>query len=57
MMNILGKVFGTKNDREIKKYRQTVAVINGMEPELQKLSDEQLHRKIPDPNIHYDSGR
>src|SRR5262245_2553268 len=42
---VLAKVFGTKNDREIKKLRPTIAAINALEPEFQKLSDEELAAK------------
>jgi preprotein translocase subunit SecA len=41
----LGKIFGTKNEREIKRLRPRVAAINALEPEMQKLSDEQLRAK------------
>jgi preprotein translocase subunit SecA len=41
----LGKVFGTKNEREVKRLRPRVAAINALEPEMQKLSDEQLRAK------------
>ncbi|HKN70330.1 MAG TPA: preprotein translocase subunit SecA [Terriglobales bacterium] len=39
---LLGKVFGTKNEREIKRLQPRVEAINALEPEIQKLSDEQL---------------
>ena len=42
---LLGKVFGTKNDREVKRMRPRVAAINALEPEMQKLSDDQLRAK------------
>jgi len=42
---LLGKVFGTKNEREIKNMMPRVAAINALEPEMQKLSDEQLRSK------------
>jgi preprotein translocase subunit SecA len=41
----LGKVFGTTNERELKRLRPRVAAINALEPEIQKLSDEQLRAK------------
>jgi len=41
----LGKVFGTKNEREVKRLRPRVAAINALEPEMQKLSDEALRAK------------
>jgi preprotein translocase subunit SecA len=39
---LLAKVIGTQNERELKKIRPLVAEINAKEPEIQKLSDEQL---------------
>jgi preprotein translocase subunit SecA len=42
---LLGKVFGTKNEREVKRLMPRVAAINALEPEMQKLSDEQLRAK------------
>ena len=42
---VIAKVFGTKNDREIKRLMPRVLVINALEPEMQKLSDEQLRAK------------
>ncbi len=42
---LLGKVFGTKNEREMKRLRPRVAAINALEPQMQKLSDEQLRAK------------
>ena len=42
---VLKKVFGSRNDRLIKSLTKKVALINALEPELQKLSDEQLQAK------------
>src|SRR5580700_380299 len=42
---VLAKVFGTKNEREIKAIRPTVAAINDLEAGLQKLSDTDLAAK------------
>ncbi|HYI06224.1 MAG TPA: preprotein translocase subunit SecA, partial [Reyranella sp.] len=42
---VLAKVFGTQNERELKKLSPAVAGINHFEPLLQKLSDEQLRAK------------
>ncbi|MGC9417389.1 MAG: preprotein translocase subunit SecA [Rhodovulum sp.] len=39
------KVFGTKNDRQVKKVRPLVARINELEPQFQALSDEGLIAK------------
>src|ERR1700693_2206373 len=40
------KIFGSKNDREIKRLRPYVDEINGLEAELEKLSDDELRAKI-----------
>ncbi len=42
---LLRKVFGSRNDRLIKQYAQTVKRINAFEPAIQVLSDEQLRAK------------
>ncbi len=39
---ITKKIFGTENDRILKKYKLKVKEINAKEPELEKLSDEDL---------------
>ncbi|MES2929783.1 MAG: preprotein translocase subunit SecA [Pseudomonadota bacterium] len=43
--NFLTKLFGSRNDRLLKQYRKTVTRINAMEPDYEKLSDEQLKAK------------
>ncbi len=46
MINALvAKVFGTKNERELKRLRPQVEAINALEPAMQKLSDEELRAK------------
>ena len=42
---LLGKVFGTKNEREVKRLMPRVAAINALEPEMKKLTDDQLRAK------------
>lgn len=46
-LNTLKAVFGTKNDREIKKYFKRVAQINALEGNYQNLSDDELKAEIP----------
>ena len=36
------KIFGSSNDRRLKRYRPNIAAINALEPELEKLSDAEL---------------
>ncbi len=45
---LLAKVVGTQNEREIKRIRPRVAEINAFEPQIQALSDEQLREKTPE---------
>ena len=40
------KVFGTKNDREVKKYFKRVAYINSLESKYQAMSDDELRAKF-----------
>ena len=42
---LLGKVFGTKNEREVKRMLPRVEAISALEPEIKKLSDDQLRAK------------
>jgi preprotein translocase subunit SecA len=42
---LLAKVIGTQNEREIKRLRPLVAEISALEPTIQKLTDEQLREK------------
>ena len=42
---LLKKIFGSRNDRLVRQYSQTVRAINALEPEIEKLSDEALKAK------------
>ncbi|HKD08969.1 MAG TPA: preprotein translocase subunit SecA [Bryobacteraceae bacterium] len=44
----LAKIFGTKNEREIKAMRPIIAAINDLEPSLQQLSDIDLAARTID---------
>jgi preprotein translocase subunit SecA len=41
-----GAVFGTKHERDIKRMRPLIAAINALEPEFEKLSDDDLRQRI-----------
>ena len=43
--NILKKVFGSRNDRLLRKYSQDVRATNDLEPAMQALSDAELRSK------------
>ncbi len=42
---LIYKIFGTKNERDLKKLRPFVSAINELEPAIQKLTDHQLQAK------------
>lgn len=45
MLGLVRQIFGTKNDREIKRYRAVVERINALEAQISALSDDALKLK------------
>jgi preprotein translocase subunit SecA len=45
LQSLAKKLFGSRNDRLVKQYRQKVQAINVLEPAMQKLSDTELSGK------------
>ncbi|KAF1701067.1 preprotein translocase subunit SecA [Pseudoxanthomonas suwonensis] len=45
---LLTRVFGSRNERLLRQLDRIVARINALEPEMQKLSDEELKAKTPE---------
>ncbi|HWD16022.1 MAG TPA: preprotein translocase subunit SecA, partial [Casimicrobiaceae bacterium] len=45
MINILTRIFGSRNERLLKQYGQQVRAINALEPTIAALSDEALREK------------
>jgi len=43
--HVIKNIFGSKNERELKRIQPLVDQINGLEPEFQKLSEEELRHK------------
>jgi preprotein translocase subunit SecA len=44
-LNVINKLFGSRNDRQLKRMSKVVARINAMEPDFKALSDEALRAK------------
>lgn len=42
MFSLLTKIFGSKNDRELKKLEPVIEQINGLEPEIKAMDDSRL---------------
>lgn len=55
-INILTKIFGSRNDRLLKQYRSRVSRINSLEAEFEKLTDEALRGKTQDFKVRLASG-
>ncbi len=53
---VVKKVFGTKNDREIKRYQKRVKRINALEPKYEKLTDEELKKAFDELRQKVKSG-
>ena len=54
---IANRLFGSANDREIKKFQPQVDAINALEPEMEALSDEQLQAKTAEFRKMLDEGK
>ena len=52
----LKKIFGSRNDRLIKQYSQTVSRINALEAGMEKLSDEALRAKTDEFRARHANG-
>jgi preprotein translocase subunit SecA len=53
---LLAKVIGTQNERELKRLQPRVAQINALEPSIQPLSDEQLRGKTAEFRLRVENG-
>ncbi len=47
MLKIVQKLFGTKSERDLKAMRPLIDKINSFEPQMKKLSDEELKAQTP----------
>ena len=56
MASLLTKIFGSRNDRLLKKYRKTVKRINALEAQLEQLPDDALRAKTPELRQRYEGG-
>ncbi|WP_369934130.1 preprotein translocase subunit SecA [Xanthomonas tesorieronis] len=46
--SLLTRVFGSRNERQLRQLHRIVAKINALEPEMEQLSDAQLQAKTPE---------
>ncbi|MDH2103376.1 preprotein translocase subunit SecA [Acinetobacter ursingii] len=56
LASLIGGIFGTKNERELKRMRKIVDQINALEPTISALSDADLSAKTPEFKERYNNG-
>lgn len=56
MLNILKSLFGTKNDRELRKIAPILTKINMLEAKMQTLTDDELKAKTQEFKTRYQNG-
>ncbi len=56
LQSIAKRFFGSANDREVKRLQGMVAEINALEPDIEKLSDDQLRARTEDFRKRYTNG-
>jgi preprotein translocase subunit SecA len=57
MLNLLKKVFGSKNDREVRRLRSVIQQINGLEGSMRTLSDADFPQKTQSLREQIANGR
>src|SRR4051794_28408708 len=57
LRSIAAKIFGTTNDRKVAKYAPRVEEINALEPEVERLSDEELRARTLEFREQIKNGR
>ena len=56
LASLIGGIFGTKNERELKRMRKIVEKINALEPTISALSDADLSAKTEEFKQRFNSG-
>ncbi|CDH32951.1 preprotein translocase subunit SecA [Xenorhabdus bovienii] len=56
LIKLLTKIFGSRNDRTLRRLRKSVEIINRMEPDFEKLSDEELKAKTEQFRVRLKAG-
>ncbi len=55
--SVMKRVFGSTNDRRLKGYRPMIAAINALEPEFEKLTDDELRAKTDEFRAELKAGK
>src|SRR5687768_6020659 len=53
---VLVKIFGSRNDRLLKRYRKIADEVTALEPEVQKMTDEQLRARTLELHVGLTAG-
>ena len=55
-MKLIQKIFGSENDRTLKRYRRLVVRINELEPQMEQLQDADFPNKTEEYQKRYKDG-
>lgn len=56
LASLVGSIFGTKNERELKRMRKSVDAVNALEPTISALSDDELKAKTAELRQRFQNG-
>ena len=56
MLKVAKKLFGTENDRKLRKMKPMLERINALEPDFEKLTDQELKGKTPEYRQRHKNG-
>ena len=48
LSTLMKRMFGSRNDRTLRRMEKTVLAINALEPQMKALTDAQLSEKTPE---------
>ena len=57
VQKVLTKIFGSRNDRLLKRYRAIVEQVNALEPKIQAMTDEQLRERTAELKAGLTAGK
>ncbi|CAN0578711.1 unnamed protein product, partial [Laminaria digitata] len=56
LQSIAQRFFGSANDREVKRLKAMVGEVNALEPDIEKLTDDELRARTEDFKKRYADG-
>ena len=56
LSTLMKRMFGSRNDRTLRRMEKTVLAINALEPQMKALTDAQLSEKTPELKARHQAG-